>query len=372
MFSFRIPTRIAALALALAIPSLAFAGDDDDFTENKSGYLGVRLQRIEGGLAEALDLKEDGGVLIGQVIDGSPADAAGVEAGDIVLKVDGQAVGTPDALAKSVRVKSAGSQVSLDVLRDGKPQTLTVKLGESPASGDAEGRELRWTRRQGSGDRGDNDAEDDGDDNDDDVRIFRGPGAGGREWIGDEHVRGERGYLGVMSQPISEELAGYFGVKDGKGALVSEVVKDSPAAKLGLQAGDVITKVDGEAIDGPGELMRAVRKIGEAKDVDVEWIREKRVKTGKAAIELREGWAGGTGGMPGREMREMKSLRGMHELRNMPKRMRSFERHPPPPGGADMSPRAGGPDRDEMAAMRNEMEALRKELQKLKEEVRGE
>ncbi|MBI2160745.1 MAG: Do family serine endopeptidase [Candidatus Rokubacteria bacterium] len=67
-----------------------------------------------------------------------------------------------------------------------------------------------------------------------------------------------RGWLGVSIQPLSPDLAREFGVTDARGVLVNEVVADSPAARAGLQRGDVILEFDGKKLEGPGDLQRAV------------------------------------------------------------------------------------------------------------------
>ncbi len=67
-----------------------------------------------------------------------------------------------------------------------------------------------------------------------------------------------RGWLGVSIQPLSPELAKSFGAKDTKGVLISDVVPESPAAKAGLQAGDILLEFDGKKMEGPADLQRAV------------------------------------------------------------------------------------------------------------------
>ncbi len=333
MFLSKIPPRAAVLTLALAFPSFALAAGDAGENE-KPGYLGVRMQRIDGGLAEALDLREDGGVLIGQVLEKSPASEAGLEEGDLVVKVDGRAVGTPDELRDAVRGKTSGEKVSLEVLRDGAARTVSVTLGEASERSDAGRRTSRWVERRGGRDDGDDDGE----------IERRSPGHGGRGW------------LGVMTQPLSKELGEFFGVAEGRGALVSEVVKDSPAAKLGLRAGDVITQVDGTAVENPGDLMRAVRGIDASKKTKVVWKREKRERTGEVTLEVREGW-GGAG------MRE-----AVRSFRDMPRR---FERR------KARIPREDGVSRfewrdEDAKSLREEIRTLKEEMRRLKEEMRAE
>jgi serine protease Do len=67
-----------------------------------------------------------------------------------------------------------------------------------------------------------------------------------------------RGWLGVVLQPLTPQLAASFGVEGRKGALISEVSPDSPAARAGLQAGDVVLEVDGQKVDSPGDVARGV------------------------------------------------------------------------------------------------------------------
>jgi serine protease Do len=67
-----------------------------------------------------------------------------------------------------------------------------------------------------------------------------------------------RGWLGVAIQPVTPELAKSFGAKEPKGVLINDVVPDSPAAKAGLQAGDIVLEFEGKKMDGPGDLQRAV------------------------------------------------------------------------------------------------------------------
>jgi predicted metalloprotease with PDZ domain len=156
----------------------------------------------------------------------------------------------------------------------------------------------------------------------------------------------KRGYLGVMTQPLSTELGEYFGVKDGKGALVSEVVEGSPAAKLGLRAGDVITQIDDREVKGPGDLLRAMGDIDQEKAVKVTYVRAKKVRTGTAQVELRD------------------AARGRHADvgRSFPRR---FDRWLPPPG--EMGNMDGM--KSEMESLRKELDSLRMELQKMKEDL---
>jgi serine protease Do len=94
-----------------------------------------------------------------------------------------------------------------------------------------------------------------------------------------------RGWLGVSIQPLTPELAKGFGLKDPKGVLVSDVVQDSPAAKAGIIAGDIITEFDKKKVDSPPDLQKVVALTAPGKGVPVKVWRDKSEKT----LEIRIG-----------------------------------------------------------------------------------
>jgi len=92
-----------------------------------------------------------------------------------------------------------------------------------------------------------------------------------------------RGWLGVGIQPVTEDLASKFGVKEGEGVLVNEVFETDPAAKAGIQPGDIITKVGGKTIDTPSTLSRIIASTLPGQKVEVEVYRD-----GKRKVHLVE------------------------------------------------------------------------------------
>jgi serine protease Do len=88
-----------------------------------------------------------------------------------------------------------------------------------------------------------------------------------------------RGWLGVQIQPLTPELAREFGVKDARGVLVSDVVPDSPAAKAGIQRGDVLTEFDSRRLEGPADLQRAVGLFAPGQSAKVKVWRDQGEKT---------------------------------------------------------------------------------------------
>ena len=99
-------------------------------------------------------------------------------------------------------------------------------------------------------------------------------------------VMAGRGRLGVRVQDLSEDLAGYFGVKTG--VLVSGVDAETPAAKAGIKAGDVITAVNGQQVSEPGDLRREVSKVEDGKTVDLAVTRDKKALSLKAEMTARD------------------------------------------------------------------------------------
>jgi len=95
-----------------------------------------------------------------------------------------------------------------------------------------------------------------------------------------------RGYLGTNIQPLDEDLAAEFKIKDHNGALVSAVRPDSPAAKAGIATGDVITEVEGRKVEGPRELMLMVASMAPGTKVNVKLTRDGHEKV--IPVELAE------------------------------------------------------------------------------------
>ena len=95
-----------------------------------------------------------------------------------------------------------------------------------------------------------------------------------------------RGWLGVSLQPLTPELAASFGAKDRKGALVADVVNDSPAAKAGVKAGDIVVEFAGKKVAEPGDLARAVAMATPGKKSDLKVLRDKQERT--LSIQLGE------------------------------------------------------------------------------------
>ncbi len=263
------------------------------------GYLGVVLEEVEAGDVERLGLEEERGALVRDVADGSPADSAGLRAGDVVVSWRGEQVFSAAQLGRLVRETPAGREVRVEVIRDGDRAELTVVPRERegangyfgrrmPPEARAEIRErLRGARERWRDARGDLDGLDErlgelgehmeeawreaGDSLD--VHRFRfSPGAG------DGRTR-----LGVVLRSLTPQLADYFGLGERSGALVASVRDESHADSAGVRAGDVLLSIDGREISSPADAAAAVARA--SGDVGVRILRrgEERTLTARLA-----------------------------------------------------------------------------------------
>lgn len=228
-----------------------------------------------GVMVSDLDDAKDSGVRIDDVEPDSAAEKAGVKAGDIVTEFDGERVRSARQLTRLVQETPAGRPVKMTVRRGSDRQTLDVTPDAREAFG--------WNGRLGP---------------DFEREIERSVERGLRDlperiepffnfrFDGGMPVMGARGRLGVQVEGLSDQLADYFGAKDG-GVLVAGVNADSPAAKAGLKAGDVITKVNGETVTDPGDLVRALGDVKDDGAVALDVVRDKKATSLKVTLEPR-------------------------------------------------------------------------------------
>jgi serine protease Do len=247
--------------------------------------LGVSIKNLTPEDVTKLKIPGPAGVLIDDVDKDSPAAKGGVLKGDVAVAYDGDAVKSAAQLTRLVRESVAGRVVKLAVMRDGKRVELSVTPEE------AEGLDVRaWIDQPTM--RGDAEREIEKElrilPHAEHPKIEMDPLGSMKQfqWQGGEGpdvftMSAGRGRLGVTVQDLSPDLAEFFGVKEG--ALVTTVQKDTPAAKAGIKAGDVITAIDGTAVSDPSQLVAQLReKSGE---VTVTVMRDKKPLTLKATLE---------------------------------------------------------------------------------------
>jgi serine protease Do len=177
-------------------------------------WLGVQVQAVTAGIAESLGMKNATGALVDEAKPDTPAAKAGIQAGDVITAVNGNAVKDSRTLAREISVMSPNSSVKLDILRKGEPKSIDVTLAAMPNQPE---------RQANAGEENDNGAM---------------PGTP---------------HLGLSVAPAAE-VAG----AGQKGVVITGVDPDGPGAEHGLKSGDVILDVAGNSVNSVGELRKAL------------------------------------------------------------------------------------------------------------------
>jgi serine protease Do len=233
--------------------------------------LGVSVRDVEDADVKSGKLSAPIGAVVEEVSDDSAAEAGGIRRGDIVVEFDGERVRSARQFTRLVQETAEGRKVNAVVVRDGQRTTLTVE----PRSGGAmfDFRKL----------------EDLGRDFKFDVqpRPSRPPAvprvSPPAVWKFDDLMARGSVRLGISVETLSPQLAEYFGTKDG--VLVKSVQDNSTASKIGIRAGDVITSVNGSAIDDATELRRRLQALKDGEEVTIGVVRDKKAQTLKGKLE---------------------------------------------------------------------------------------
>jgi serine protease Do len=231
------------------------------FFVDGDGFLGVYAEEITKDNMAQYGLHEARGVGITEVMKDSPAERAGLKKGDVITRFDDEAVTSVRKLNRLVSEVAPDHKVNLSVSRGGADQNVAVTVGKRQGYSDRLG---KMTMPRGNFPRIE--------EMPDGVNFFS---------------LGSSRRIGVSTTQLTKQLAEYFGVTDGKGVLVTSVTENSPAAKAGIKAGDVITTVDGEKIEGSGDLSRAINKQKEG-DLNLTIVRDKGQRTIKVTPEKNE------------------------------------------------------------------------------------
>ncbi len=221
-----------------------------DDESKKHGYLGVYVDPLAKKLERDLNL--DYGVIVSRVVIDSPADEYGLTEDDVILKVNGTKIRKPHTLVRVVRKIEPGEKAKIELIRDGKDKTVEVVISEA--------------KEEKS------------------LSIIREPGEHKIAFFGNEG-----GYLGVQLQELNEDLAPYFDVKPGEGALILEVEADSPAEEAGIKVGDVIVKIGDEQISDSEDVQEIISDLEPEEKVDVTFVRQKKMMTLSVVLGERKG-----------------------------------------------------------------------------------
>jgi serine protease Do len=208
----------------------------------RRGYLGVALSDIPADMKDELQATQ--GILIRSVEQGTPAEKAGIEAGDVVVEVDGAPVRNESHFREMIADKGPNATVTLKILRDGKPMTVKATLGAHPDDAEQQ-REAR-------------------------AESPRGQGVLERLGIA----------VGETPTALQRELGSVQGV------YVSRVAPDSPAADE-LQAGDVILAVNRTPVKTVAELERALQAVPSGRVVRMRALRKVDDRTMEVLVMFR-------------------------------------------------------------------------------------
>ena len=349
------PRRRTLGAIGLLALALAMGPVTDGNAQSSGGFLGVTLQDMDEELRSSYGLHRPDGVLVSEVQAEGPADKAGVQRGDILLRVAGATVSNSSDVIEKVRGMTPGETAIVTVWRGNRELTFRVVLSERPSSRSRGA----WIERDGGDD-------DDGrhvyewESEDGKMHAFKWGDGADFEFYGIpmpdlENLRdnvnvivGSRARLGVRTEDLNEQLGAYFQVPDGQGVLVVEVLDDTPAQKAGIVAGDVIVSVDGDRVATTAELAGELREKEDG-PVRVEVVRRGSRQTLTAQLEKRD-------------LERRWSARAPRAYRHSPKGTMRIA-PVPVPDRREME-RDMNELRREMRELEREMEELRRELQR--------
>jgi serine protease Do len=175
------------------------------------GWLGVQIQSITPEIADSLGMKETRGALVAEPQANSPAAKAGIEAGDIITKINGTDVKDSRDVARKVGMMAPGTAVSFEFMHNGQSKTVSITLGTMP------------NQQQAKADQ--------------------------------DQTESNAGvpHLGLSLAPAGE-VAG----SGSKGLIITGVEPDGPAAEHGLQTGDVILDVGGKSVANVADIRKAL------------------------------------------------------------------------------------------------------------------
>lgn len=239
------------------------------------GYLGVQMKEVTKENFAGLGLREVRGAAVEKVLDDSPAAQAGLQTGDIIVRFNGAEVSSVRQLTRLISEVAPDHQAKITVLRGGVEREIAATMGKRDVP------QLQQISALESlyGLPGIPEYPDFS-------KIPRLPSAplpplGNGESSGFFLIQSRQ--IGVAVAPLTAQLGDYFGVA-GKGLLISNVRENSPAAKAGLKAGDVIVEVEGKSVASNLDLIRA---LGEKKDGDVSVtiVRDKNRRTVRVTPE---------------------------------------------------------------------------------------
>jgi serine protease Do len=226
----------ASVGIGLAIPAEAAKPVIDALMRGQRpsrGYLGASLQPVDEDLAPSLGIPKDSGEIVRSLVPGAPGALAGLQQGDVIVKVNGQQV-TPDQTVSYLIANSAvGSRIPLEIIRGGRHATVTVSVAQRPT-------EEALAKLSGTS-----------------------PGTDGGTAVA---PNAPQRALGLSLSPLTPDLARAASLPaTARGVMITAVDPNANAAEQGLQRGDLIVSVNNQPVTSPAQVIAAVdasRKAG--------------------------------------------------------------------------------------------------------------
>ena len=210
-----------------AIPSQIAEASVNDIIKTGTvhhGYLGISMNDVTPDNASFFNLPDATGAIISQVTPDSPASRAGLKSGDVLRELNGKKIVNGSALQVAVTEIAPGNSIALGILRDGKPETLNVKVGEYHSG----------------------------------TEVAENNGSGSNK----------RGKLGLAVDNLTPDLRSQLGIPSQvNGAAVQSVRPASPADDAGLAPGDVILEVDRHPVENAENFVNEIHSVPAGKDI---------------------------------------------------------------------------------------------------------
>ncbi len=215
-----------SIGIGFAVPAktaVAVINQLREFGETRRGWLGVRIQQVTDDIAESLSLKPPRGALVAGIDEKGPAKPAGIEPGDVIVRFDGREIKEMRDLPRIVADTPVGKDVEVTVIRKGKEETKTVRLGRLE-----DGEKLAAAARKAE----------------------------------PEEKSVVKRTLGLDLANLTDDLRRRYKIKDNvKGVLITGVDANSPAAEKRLNAGDVIVEVAQQAVESANDLQNRIDQL---------------------------------------------------------------------------------------------------------------
>ena len=210
--------------IGFAVPVNAANKILNDLKQGKKvlyGWLGVIIQDMDASLASYFSLSDKSGVLISRIVEASPAEKAGLKAGDIIVSLDDEKLKNTQDLIRTLLKKSIGEKVTLGVIREQKVYTAIVEIGERPEEKP--------------------------------IVAQKNPEQ-------EAPQKPIKSWRGLEISDITAEIAQRFKLKAGSGVIVAAVQPGSPAENAGIRPGDVIYEINRVPIKGIREYLASINK----------------------------------------------------------------------------------------------------------------